>query len=153
MELAVERKWFSPKAALGEWRLPSDEFIGFSLEDPPRTGPDNVLQPEEKIPGRTAIPTGRYRLILDWSEKFKQVMPHLVDVPGYEGVRVHIINKPEDTEGCIGIGMTRSPDFIGSALIAYGRICRIICDAITRGEQVFVTVRGGPPENFWKEAA
>jgi hypothetical protein len=153
LELAVLRKWFSAKSMTGEWLMPSGERIGYSLEDPPRTGPDNVLEAGEKIPGRTAIPGGRYRIILDWSPRFKQIMPHIVGVPLFEAIRVHVINKPEDTDGCLGIGLDRDIDWIGSSLLAYGRLCSIVCEAMMRGEQVFVTIAGDPPADYWKGVA
>jgi hypothetical protein len=153
LELFVTRKWFTKRSTTGEWRTAAGDLLGYSLEPGVRAGTDNVLQPAEKVPGQTAVPTGRRRVVLDWSPKFKQVMPHLLDVPLFESIRIHIVNKPEDTEGCLGIGMTRGPDFIGASLIAYGRLCEVICAAITRGEQVFVTIVGDPPETFWNAAA
>ena len=70
-----------------------------------------------KRKGVTAIPTGRYRVTLDVrSQKFSQkkyeknygfcdgYLPRLINVPGYEGVLIHIGNSAKDTDGCILVG-------------------------------------------------
>jgi hypothetical protein len=65
------------------------------LEDPVR---------REKIPGKTAIPPGRYRMTLTYSPKFKKELPELHEVPNYTYVRVHAGNGPEHTDGCVLLG-------------------------------------------------
>lgn len=58
-----------------------------------------------KIPGVTAIPAGRYRAYLTMSPKFGRVLPILVNVPQYEGIRCHQGASAEHTEGCIITGL------------------------------------------------
>lgn len=57
-----------------------------------------------KIKGITAIPYGTYKVILSLSNRFKKVLPLLVSVPGFEGIRVHGGNSAADTEGCVLVG-------------------------------------------------
>lgn len=67
-----------------------------------------------KRKGITAIPTGRYRVTLGvQSPKFSKkaiyqfcngYLPRLINVPGYEGVLIHVGNTDKDTEGCLLVG-------------------------------------------------
>lgn len=112
MELLLKRRWLTEKASVGEL-LVDWQWQCFTLED--RTRP-----PEEpKVFGETAIPLGRYEVRITHSPRFGIDMPLLLNVPGYEGVRIHPGNKPEDTEGCLLVGRSHGPDVINESRLAY----------------------------------
>jgi len=78
---------------------PDGKLLCYTMEDSPRLT-DGVV----KAPGKTAIPAGVYELVFDWSPKYARYMPHVLNVPGFTGIRIHSGNTPEDTDGCILVG-------------------------------------------------
>ena len=96
MILKVDRVWQKDDYTIG--RLFVDgEFLCNTLEPPVR--PDGI-----KINGKTAIPFGVYDLALSYSPRFQTVLPLVLNVPNFEGVRIHAGNFVSDTEGCLILG-------------------------------------------------
>ena len=62
------------------------------------------LKKEKKVRGKTAIPEGKYKIVMSPSAKFHRNMPYLKDVPQFEGIMLHPGNTVEDTKGCILVG-------------------------------------------------
>ncbi len=95
----------------------NDVFQCFTLED--------VVRPI-KISGCTAIPAGSYEVIMTFSNRFQKVMPLLVNVPYFEGVRIHAGNTSKDTEGCILVGSSVETDFIGGSRVALAKLMTLL---------------------------
>lgn len=98
IHLKVERRWPTENYTIGRFYV-SGEFWCNTLEDKVRD-----LDKEGKIPGKTAIPAGRYDVSLTYSPRFKKQLPILWAVPHFSGIRIHAGNTPDDTEGCILLG-------------------------------------------------
>lgn len=95
-ECRLERLWLAPLDTVGALYL-DGLFECFVLED-------LVREPGIKVSGQTAIPAGRYRITVTPSARFKEDLPLLLDVPGFEGIRIHAGNTRDDTEGCLLVG-------------------------------------------------
>ncbi len=116
MRLSLTRQKSTPNSSMGSLYIDGLWFC-FTLEDVTRElGPNG----EGKIPGRTAIPFGEYAVIIDKSTRFNRLMPHILDVPFFEGVRIHSGNTAADTEGCILLGLDKTgDDSIGHSVTAF----------------------------------
>lgn len=100
--------------------------------------------------GVTAIPTGVYSVTLEVrSPKFgrqqqyafcKGRLPRLVDVPGYEGVLLHIGNYPEDTQGCVLVGRNLVRGQLLSSEVTFRRVYGLLLAAAQRGEEISMQV-------------
>ena len=136
MEIKLIRETFTDKSTIG--RLLIDGlFYGWTLEDKDRYLEED---PRRKVKGETAIPVGRYQVIINWSPRFKRELPLLLNVPGFEGIRIHSGNKPEDTEGCILPGKTKGQDFVGRSREAFNEIFEAIQSALNKNEAVFIVI-------------
>lgn len=116
MEITIIREYQTSDATLGRLLVDGEEFC-YTLED---------LQRKEKIRGKTAIPCGRYKVIVDFSNRFQKELPHILDVPNFTGVRFHGGNTAEDTEGCPLLAKSRTKDRIYNCAVVVKEITRRI---------------------------
>ena len=138
MNILLQRRDFTDKSTIGVLYVDQVSQC-YALEDPDRKLEDGG----EKIPGKTAIPRGKYRIIIDWSNRFKRELPRLLDVPNYVGVRIHPGNGPEDTEGCIlpGTGIpSNRQDWLLNSRAAFDALFNKIEAALELGEEVWIEV-------------
>ena len=94
-----------------------------------------------KVKGRSAIPEGRYAVVISWSPKMKQWLPILLGVPKFEGIRIHAGNTSEDTEGCILVGKNREVGKVLDSRIWVHRLKQKIVEAKDKGEAVWITIK------------
>jgi len=116
MEIEIKRTDFSPLSTIGEMYI-DGKFFCYTLEDKVR---------DVKIKGITAIPAGEYRVVINISNRFKVLMPLILDVPNFDGVRIHNGNTDKDTDGCILVGKTKGKDFIGSSRTAFAELMKLL---------------------------
>jgi hypothetical protein len=132
MELLLIRDQCGEQCTEGQLSV-DGAFECFVLEDVVRGA-------GEKIPGDTAIPAGRYQVIINHSNRFKRDLPLLLNVPNFEGVRIHPGNTAADTEGCILVGRKRVPGAIQESRLAFEPLFAKIEGAIAAGETVTIEI-------------
>ena len=114
------------------------------LEDEVRIDDPSTPQNEgAKIKGRTAIPAGRYQIKLTSSPKFGRIMPEIVCVPNYTGIRVHSGHDETHTEGCLltAGGFDPEGDIIGgSSRPAQAKFEAAIVPRLQAGEECWIDI-------------
>lgn len=143
MEIIVTRHTRTTNTTIGDLSI-NGLFFCNTLEDVDR-GLTSEMTPEEivniKVHGQTAIPTGRYEVVSYFSPKHQKQMPLLKDVPGFEGVEIHVGNTAADTDGCLLLGSkTGKPDFIAQSRDMVEKFYRIFFD-IADKETVYITYK------------
>lgn len=93
-----------------------------------------------KIKGVTAIPRGRYKLVTSMSHRFGKVLPEVLGVPGFSGIRLHGGNRAEDSEGCILVGKVRTSSGIAQCADVVKRIIDLIDEAADHGEDTYLEI-------------
>ena len=131
MNLSLLRDVLTPEFTLGRLSVDGTEEC-YTVEDAVRDGP--------KIPGKTAIPAGHYKVIITYSPRFKRSLPLLVAVPGFDGVRIHPGNTAADTEGCILPGRIRTQDGVGESRLAFDALYPQLVEALDAGEPVWLEI-------------
>ena len=101
---------------------------------------DTVRAKGVKVYGKTAIPRGEYEIVINFSEKYQRPMIQVMNVPMFEGIRVHSGNKAEDTEGCILVGTSRSKDWISGSVKAFTPLFKKIDSASEAGDNITITI-------------
>jgi Family of unknown function (DUF5675) len=142
MELELTRTTKTAKSTIGELTV-NGVFECFILEDRDRGLRQGMTTSELvglKVKTQTAIPTGRYEIIVSFSERFQKMLPLLLDVPAFAGIRIHPGNNDTHTEGCLLPGKTKAPDMVGSSRAAFTTLFDKIKAAMQR-EKVFITVK------------
>jgi hypothetical protein len=112
MELLLKRRWLTERSTVGELFI-DGRFECFVLEDRYRP------PPEPKVYAQTAIPCGTYEVVITQSPRFKRLLPLVVGVPGFSGIRIHPGNVPADTEGCLLPGRVRAEDRVLESRVAF----------------------------------
>ena len=98
-----------------------------------------------KVKGRSAIPEGRYAVVISYSPKFKQWLPILLGGPDFNrkwlGIRIHAGNTAKDTEGCILVGQNREVGKVLDSRKWLYELKQKIVEAKDRGEAVWITIK------------
>lgn len=153
MELTVVRKWKKDKYTIGELLVNNVKFSE-TCEDKDRGLNDKMSLAEiksKKIYGKTAIPAGTYEIKMTYSPKFANrpfakkyggKVVEIMNVKGYQGVRIHPFNTAEESLGCIAPGRNLEKGKVLQSTVYYTKLVdEYIMPAIKRGEKITITIK------------
>lgn len=142
MEIKVKRIARKDGYTIGRMSL-NEEYFCDTLEDTDRglnstMSVDEILSKKRK--GITAIPTGKYDVILTFSPKFKRVLPLLLNVKGYEFIRVHHGNLPSSTDGCLLVGENKVKGQVINSRATLERLMSLLLECEKRKEKMSIII-------------
>lgn len=137
MKMLLIRDQCTPGYTLGRL-LVNGVLLGYTCEDTDR-GLEKV--PEAKIKGQTAIPRGTYRVVVSMSNRFGRLMPEVLNVPGFTGIRIHGGNTSADTEGCPLLGEERTHNGIKNCAHINQQLMAMLAAADDADEEVWLEIQ------------
>ena len=142
MELRLERKYRSSKYCIDKLYI-NGKYFSDALEDPDRGLTDSMSLEEIKkikVKGNTCIPYGTYNVTITYSPRFKKNLPLINNVKGFESIRIHSGNTPQDTEGCLLLGFNRVKGQVVDSRVTVSKFITQIQQALNKGEKVTITI-------------
>lgn len=153
MKITVDRKWKKEDYTIGRMYI-NGEFFCNTLEDTDRgitqTMDKNILR-SRKIPNRTAIPSGTYNITLDVvSPKFSKKtfykefcdgkLPRLLNVPGFDGILIHVGSNASHSSGCILVGNNTIKGGLTNSKEVFKKLYKILLEAKEKGEKITIDI-------------
>ena len=142
MELKLERKYRSNNYCIDKLYI-NGKYFSDALEDPDRGLTDSMSLEEIKkikIKGNTCIPYGTYNVTITYSPRFKKNLPLINNVKGFDGIRIHSGNTPQDTEGCLLLGLNKIKGRVVDSKVTVNKFIDIVQKALNKGEKVTITI-------------
>ena len=135
MKIEVNKIFKASNYTIGELSV-NNNYVCDTLED-------RVRVDGEKVYAETAIPTGTYTLVLSYSNRFKKVMPEILNVPNFSGIRIHCGNSSKDTEGCLLVGKWdgKTENWISDSKNSYNKLYPLLEEAFNKKENITITIK------------
>ena len=155
MELTLKRIALRSEYTIGKLYV-DGEYVCDTIEDTVRDldKDGKFANGEVKIPGKTAIPYGRYEITMkvkspkysnfskySWAKKYDGYLPRLLNVSQFDGVLMHVGNSALDSEGCIIVGENK---VVGKVINSVNTFRRLMDDYLVpakkRNEKIVITI-------------
>lgn len=139
MDLKLKRIFRGDKYTIGHLYIDGNYYCDV-LEDVDRELSNDMSEEEIKkikVYGKTAIPTGRYKIEVTYSPKFKRYLPILLNVRGFSGIRIHSGNTAEDTLGCLLVGFNKEKGKVLNSRVTSDKLTALLrnCE-----EEIHITI-------------
>lgn len=135
MKLTLKRIALRQTYTIGKLYI-DDNYFCDTLEDTVRDLNKNGKfdNGEKKVKGKTAIPYGTYEIKWTYSPRFKKYTPQLMNVPSFEGIRIHSGNSNKDTEGCLLLGKNKNVGMVLNSRATINKFYPLIKKACSNGK-------------------
>ena len=135
MKLTLKRIALRPTYTIGKLYI-DDNYFCDTLEDTVRDLNKNGKfdNREKKVYAKTAIPYGTYEIKWTYSPRFKKYTPQLINVPSFDGIRVHAGSTPADTAGCILLGENKKVGMVLNSRATINKFYPIIKEDCSKGK-------------------
>lgn len=144
MLVTIDRAWKRDGYTISRLYVNGELFGCNTLEDTDRgLRQDMALDEIKKIKvyGETAIPSGSYECVYTYSTRFKKMLPLLLNVPGFDGIRIHSGNSAKDTLGCILVGKNDKKGWISNSRFWTDKLIQTMKTAWDRKEKVTIKIQ------------
>lgn len=155
MELTLKRIALRSEYTIGKLYV-DGEYVCDTIEDTVRDldKDGKFANGEVKIPGKTAIPYGRYEITMKvkspkysnfskypWAKKYDGYLPRLLNVSQFDGVLMHVGNSALDSEACVLVGENK---VVGKVINSVNTFRRLMDDYLVpakkRNERIFMVI-------------
>ena len=135
MKLTLKRIALRPTYTIGKLYIDNVYFCD-TIEDTVRDINKNGKfdNGEKKVHSKTAIPYGTYEIKWTYSPRFKKYTPQLMNVPSFDGIRIHAGNTSADTEGCLILGENKQVGKVLNSRTTINKFYQIIKEACSNGK-------------------
>lgn len=143
MKIELKRIAKKPKYTIGKMYI-DGKYICDTIEDTDRGLTDKMSVEEvksKKVYGETAIPSGTYTVRLTYSNKYKKVMPQIMNVKGFEGIRIHSGNTEKDSLGCIIVGQNKEVGKVLNSRVTYTKVFDLLKGASDHGQPIELVIK------------
>ena len=141
MELLLERKWIKDKYTIGNLYVDGVFFCNILEDKVVDLNKNGTFDCGEfKIKGHTAIPYGTYEVDVTYSPKFKRELPIIMNVPNFEGIRIHRGNTIKDTSGCLLTGENKERGKVINSTKYETELINKIKKAIAKKEKITIKI-------------
>lgn len=130
MNLKLVRKYRKETYTIGKLYVDGVYFCDV-IEDKDRGLDDTMFLADimvKKKYGETAIPYGTYKVEINYSPKYKKLMPQIMNVKGFGGIRIHSGNTAKDTLGCLIVGKNTKKGMVTESRATYNKLFALMKD-------------------------
>ena len=135
MEILEDRIYLGETYTIGNLFV-NGSYVCDTIEDVVR----ELNSEKDKVYSETAIPKGRYKVILSYSPHFKRVLPEILDVPYFKNIRIHAGNTEDDSAGCLIVGENKVKGKVINSKVTLEKLMKIITPAWEKKEPIYITI-------------